>query len=171
MHPPGAGDRLAAGFATPPPAARPYTWWHWMNGNVSAEGAERDLRWMHSVGIGGVQLFEGALDTPRVIDPPLLWSTPGWRDAVKRSAITADALGLDFAIASSPGWSATGAPFVQPADAMKKLVWSEATVEGGRPVGRLAPPPSVAGPFQDVATGSPARPRWYADVAVLSTLR
>ena len=33
-----------------------------------------------------------------------------------------------------PGWSAAGGPWVEPADAMKKVVWSETVVEGGRPV-------------------------------------
>ena len=40
---------------------------------------------------------------------------------------------------------------------MKKVVWSETGVEGGRAVEqRLAPLPDVAGPYQDC-------PRWGAD--------
>ena len=164
-----ASDPLAMGFSSPPPPARPYVWWHWMNGNVSAAGVEADLRWMKSAGIGGVQLFEGSLATPRVIDPPLLWSTPGWAGAVKRSAEVAQSLGLELAIASSPGWSATGAPFVEPADAMKKLVWSQAQIDGGKPVGMLPRPPAVAGPFQDIANAHiEAGADWYRDTVVLA---
>ena len=45
------------------------------------------------------------------------------------------------------GWSAAGGPWVEPADAMKKVVWSETVVDGGRPVEQpLAPLPDVAGP-------------------------
>ncbi|PXA91249.1 glycoside hydrolase, partial [Nostoc sp. 3335mG] len=139
-----------------------------MNGNVSVEGAERDLRWMHTAGIGGVQLFEGALDTPRIIDPPALWGNPTWQSAIRRSATVAQSLGMDLAVASSPGWSATGAPFVQPADAMKKLVWSQGMAVGGKPVGRIAAPPTTPGPFQDVAAASSATRSWYADIAVLA---
>ena len=50
---------------------------------------------------------------------------------------------------------------------MKKLVWSETLVEGGRAfAGRLAPPPAVAGPFQDIPGGK-ASP-FYRDVATLA---
>ncbi|QQN74343.1 glycoside hydrolase [Croceicoccus sp. YJ47] len=160
---------LADGFADPPPAARPYTWWHWMNGNVSADGAEADLRWMHEAGMGGVQLFEGTLATPRVVDPPLIWSSPEWGGAVARSARVAQELGLELAIASSPGWSATGAPFVQASDAMKKLVWSQVEVPGETAVGLLPPPPDVAGPIQDISAAHPDQGHaLYKDVRVLA---
>lgn len=115
-------DPIVAGFVVPPQEARPRVWWHWLNGNITAEGAKRDLEWMSRAGIGGVQLFEGALDTPRVVERPLVWMTPEWRDALHESVRTAADLGLEMQIASSPGWSITGAPFVSPSDAMKKLV-------------------------------------------------
>jgi len=30
-------------FSSPPNSAKPHTWWHWMNGNVTREGITRDL--------------------------------------------------------------------------------------------------------------------------------
>ncbi len=33
---------LEESFRNPPPEARPHTWWHWMNGNVSKEGISAD---------------------------------------------------------------------------------------------------------------------------------
>src|SRR6185503_17824225 len=79
----------------------------------------------------------------------------------------------------SPGWSETGGPWVQPAQAMKKLVWSETRVEGGRPfTGSLPKPPSTTGPFQDIRGAGPLaallgqedqpRPEYYADSAVVA---
>jgi len=54
---------------------------------------------------------------------------------------------MDFIIASSPGWSETGGPWVAPADGMKKLVWSASTVAGGKPFhGKLIDFPRVTGP-------------------------
>jgi hypothetical protein len=44
-------------FITPPDSARPHTWWHWMNGNVTKEGITADLEAMAKVGIGGAQIF------------------------------------------------------------------------------------------------------------------
>ena len=45
----------------------------------------------------------------------------------------ADSLNLEMAIAGSPGWSESGGPWVKPEDGMKKIVWSETPVEGGKP--------------------------------------
>lgn len=162
-------DPIAAGFARPPSEARPKTWWHWLNGNITAEGAKRDLEWMHRAGVGGVQIFEGSLGTPRVVDRPLVWMRPEWRAAIREAVKTAAQLGIDVQIASSPGWSITGAPFVAPEDAMKKLVWSRTTLDGGAMIGSMLPlPPSVAGPFQDVARPVPGGAEHYRDIAVLA---
>lgn len=61
------GDRLEKGFLSPPASARPHTWFHWMNGNVTKEGITADLEAMQRVGIGGFQVFnplEGIPDGP-----------------------------------------------------------------------------------------------------------
>jgi hypothetical protein len=46
---------------------------------------------------------------------------------------------MEEAIAGSPGWSETGGPWVKPNEGMKKYVWSEIEVEGGKPFQRPAP--------------------------------
>src|SRR5665213_1561842 len=51
-------EELLRGFQDPPNGARPRVWWHWMNGNIAPEGIKLDLDWMHSVGLGGVTIFE-----------------------------------------------------------------------------------------------------------------
>src|SRR5436309_1865897 len=43
-------DELERGFADPPASARPHTWWHWINGNVTPEGITADLEAMQRVG-------------------------------------------------------------------------------------------------------------------------
>ena len=168
-------DPLADGFADPPASARPRVWWHWMDGNITRDGIAKDLDWMKRVGLGGVQTFDVALHTPQIVDHRLVYMSPEWQDAFRFAVSRADALGLEFAIASSPGWSETGGPWVTPADAMKKLVWATTRVVGGRPFdGPLAAPPVVTGPFQtieyhDVISGSGgALPTFYADIAVLA---
>ena len=172
-------DPLREGFVSPPDSARPRVWWHWMNGNVTKDGIEKDLTWLKSVGIGGVQNFDANLQTPQVVDQRLVYMQPAWRDAFRHAVTQADRLGLEFAIAASPGWSETGGPWVPPADGLKKVVWSEQVVEGGRRfAGRLAAPPQVSGPFQDLPLvdalaslqgGNHApSPRHYADIAVLA---
>ena len=171
----GQSESLMDGFTSPPDSARPRVWWHWMNGNVTQEGIESDLQWMKRVGIAGLQNFDGALDTPQVVAQRLIYMTPPWQDAFRYAVQRAEELGLEFGIASSPGWSETGGPWVEPKDGMKKLVWSEVRIQGGESFrGMLPAPPVVSGPFQDipildVMTGQelPA-PRFYRDVAVVA---
>lgn len=142
---------LEVQFQDPPQSARPRVWWHWMNGNISKDGIAKDLAWMKRVGIGGMQNFDAALMTPQIVDKRLVYMTPEWKDAFRFTAQEADRLGLELAIAASPGWSETGGPWVKPEDGMKKLVWSETTVAGGKKfTGKLAAPPAVTGPFQSL---------------------
>jgi hypothetical protein len=171
------GGSLRAGFATPPRSARPLVWWHWMNGNISKEGIRRDIEWMARAGIGGYQLFDAARTTPQIVPERVVYMSPAWRDAFGYASRLAAKHGLEQAIASSPGWSITGGPWVKPADGMKKYVWSETMIEGGQPfAGKLAQPPSSAGPFQGrpVPPGVlPAEvpqppPPFYVDTAVVA---
>ena len=143
-------DSLERGFQNPPDSAKPRVWWHWMNGNITKEGIQADLDWMKRVGIGGFQNFDAAFNTPQVVEKRLVYMTPEWQDAFKHTATLADQLGLEMAIAGSPGWRESGGPWVTPAQAMKKFVWSETRVEGGKPfTGGLPKPPAKAGPFSN----------------------
>jgi len=171
-----SGDALLRGFQNPPDRARPRVWWHWMSGNISKEGIKADLEWMKRVGIAGFQNFDAGLNTPQIVEKRLVFMTPEWKDAFKYAATLADQLGLEMAIAGSPGWSESGGPWVTPAQAMKKYVWSETRVEGGRPfTGALPKPPSTTGQYQNQAggrggmgaPGAPA-PEFYADSAVVA---
>ena len=173
-----SGDALERGFQNPPDSARPRVWWHWMNGNITKDGIRLDLEWMKRVGIGGFQNFDAALNTPQVVDKRLVYMTPEWKDAFNYAAMLADQLGLEMAIAGSPGWSESGGPWVPPAQAMKKFVWSEIRVEGGGPfTGVLPKPPSTTGPFQNIGGGrggfgggqaATPPPEFYADAAVIA---
>ncbi|HEV7691701.1 MAG TPA: glycosyl hydrolase [Hyphomonadaceae bacterium] len=164
-----AKDELSPeAFASPPDSAKPRVWWHWVNGNVSWDGARQDIEWMHRVGVGGIQAIDASLGGPQVMPERVGYMSPAWRDTFKKSVELAASYGMDVSISASPGFSLTGGPWVKPEQAMKKLVWSEITVEGGKRLAAPLPaPPSAAGPFQDVPATSPA-PVLYRDVAVLA---
>jgi hypothetical protein len=174
---PASPPALEDQFRDPPASARPRVWWHWMNGNISKDGIAKDLAWMQRIGIGGVQNFDVALDTPQIVDKRLVYMTPEWQEAFRFAAHEADRLGLELAIASSPGWSETGGPWVAPQDGIKKLVWSETELAGGkRFAGKLPSPPSVVGPYGTIPYSNPlekadertAPAPFYADVAVFA---
>jgi hypothetical protein len=89
------------------------------------------------------------------IETPLDFGSAEWLDAVRHAASEAQRLGLEMAIFSSPGWSETGGPWVTPAQGMKRLVWTETTVEGPRA-------------FNEILPQAPANLDFYADAAVVA---
>ncbi|MEO6081408.1 MAG: glycosyl hydrolase [Steroidobacteraceae bacterium] len=166
------GDPLASGFANPPNSARPRVWWHWMNGNITIDGIRKDIDWMSRVGIGGLQNFDAALQTPQIVPNRLAYMTPEWKNAFRFATEYAQDKGLELTIAASPGWSETGGPWVEPKDGMKKLVWSETEIAAAGAI-VLPAPPSTTGPFQDLPIAGPAAdtgkpPLYYRDVAVIA---
>jgi hypothetical protein len=163
-----AKDPLAQGFVTPPESAKPRTWWHWTNGNVTEDGITKDLQWMKRVGIGGFQLVDVASGNGQVVEPKINFGTEEWYHAVKHSAELAKQLDLEMSIFSCAGWSEAGGPWVTPQMAMKKLVWSETDVAGPVKYGeKLASPPSNEGSVRDSGAGGGGS-HFYADSAVVA---
>jgi hypothetical protein len=105
-------DSLAKGFVTPPDSAKPRTWWHWTNGNVTETGITKDLEWMHRVGIGGFQLVDVSAGNGQVVEPKIHFATPEWYHALLHSAQLAKQLDLEMSIFSCAGWSEAGGPWV-----------------------------------------------------------
>jgi len=164
---------LENGFLNPPESAKPRVWWHWMNGNITKEGIKADLEWMKRVGIGGFQNFDAKLKTPQIVQKRLVYMTPEWKDAFLYATKLADSLNLEMAIAGSPGWSESGGPWVTPAGAMKKFVWSEIQINGGQLFKDTVPKPiSATGNFKNIGVnrveGSEPVPEFYADAAVVA---
>ena len=172
---------LLQGFQQPPHEAKPRVWWHWMNGNVSWEGAKADMDWMKRVGIGGLQAFHGGGgpgEEAGYVENWLPYMSDGWKDAFSKTAAYADSLGLELATAGSPGWSETGGPWVTPEDGMKKMAYAVTYVEGGQPfTGVLNHPPTTTGVYQSSTGRSGHRrdgpgpefdPQLYEDQKVLA---
>ncbi|RYZ96212.1 MAG: glycoside hydrolase, partial [Sphingobacteriaceae bacterium] len=171
-------DTLYNNFIDPPQSAKPRVWWHWMNGNVTKDGIYKDLNWMKRAGIAGFQHFDAAMTTPQRVKERLVFMTPAWKDAFQYTTRLADSLKLEMAIAGSPGWSQSGGPWVPPKDGMKKIGWSETSVQGGKTINIVLPkPPGITGPFQNIPyvrieglenpTNQPT-PQYAQDVAVIA---
>lgn len=163
-------DALKSGFDTPPESAKPRTWWHWTNGNITQPGITKDMEWMRKVGIGGMMLADVSAGSGQTLEEKdkIHFFTPEWFAAVKHAANESKRLGLEMSIFNSAGWSLAGGPWVTPEQSMKRLVWSETTISGGKAFsGQLPAPPSKAGPFRDWVT-APNPEEFYRDVAVLA---
>ena len=117
----------ASDFLNPPDSARPWVYWMFMDGNISREGMTADLESMKRVGIGGVIFMEVNIGMPR---GPVEFMSPKWQELFAYAVHEADRLGLQFAVATGPGWCGTGGPWVKPEQSMQHLVASETTVHG-----------------------------------------
>ena len=122
-------DALDAGFAAPPPVARPLVWWHWINGNVTKHGIEADLTDMKHVGIAGVQMFDASIYMP---PGPVRYGTDHWHEHVQHAIATADKLGLEFHLMNTPGWSASGVVASEGAVASRAASTNEGSRRGRR---------------------------------------
>jgi hypothetical protein len=153
----GQGISLERGFDRPPPEARLRAYWWWLNGNVSAAAITRDLEAMAEQGFGGALICDagGAEQdgNDRVLHGPTFFS-PEWRALYRHALSEADRLGLEMSLNIQSGWN-LGGPMVPAEDAPKKLVWSEASVQGPQSLARLLERPNHA-------------PAFYRDVAVLA---
>ena len=139
---------LEKGFASPPETAKPMTWWHWMNGNVTREGITADLEAMKRIGLSGAQIFNVAQGEPT---GPVKILSPEWRALTTHAIREANRLGLKLAIHNCPGWSESGGPWVTPEQSMQNAVFSETYIEGGkRYSGTLPRPAAVQGFYRDI---------------------
>ena len=74
---------LEEGFRNPPNSAKPHTWYHMMNGNVTKEGITCDFEALARAGVGGVQMFDAGCNIP---PGPLDFNSPEWFDMFKHAA-------------------------------------------------------------------------------------
>ncbi|MCK5795423.1 MAG: hypothetical protein KAH12_11990 [Anaerolineales bacterium] len=148
---------LEESFISPPESAKPWTWWHWIDGNITREGITHDLEAMSRAGLGGALIFNVKLGLP---DGPVRFMTDEWLDMLDHTAAECDRLGLKLGIHNCDGWSQAGGPWVTPELSMKQLTWSREEVRGpSRFSGRLPRPPVPA---------SPLVKDYYRDIAVLA---
>ena len=171
LTPPDGGDKLIRDFQEPSKAARPYVWWHWMDGEVSLDGIRKDLEWMDAVGIAGFHQFDaGGVNMPKAAPFKRPYLSDSWKEAYRYAVRLADSLGMEMTVASAPGWSCTGGPWVTPEDAMKKIEWRVVEVPGGALEMKLPDLTKVTGPYQDIPLRheSLPAPSYGYDIAVIA---
>ena len=139
-------------FMSPPREARPHTWYHLMNGNVTKAGITRDFEALAKIGIGGVQMFDAGCAIP---PGDLKFNSQEWFDMFRHAAAEARRLGLEICIPNCSGWSSSGGPWNPPANAMKVLCWREISIRGAQRFAGVLPRDTEDNGF-------------YADIAVVA---
>ena len=144
----GAEDRLALDFQKPPPAARPWVYWFWLNGNITSNGITADLEAMKRVGIGGGLIME--VDQGAPVGPADFMSQR-WRDLFKHVDSEARRLGLEVNMNNDAGWNGSGGPWITPEQSMQQVVWTETNLTGPQHFAdKLAQPEATAGFYRDI---------------------
>jgi hypothetical protein len=174
-------DPLEEGFNNPPDSAKPQTWWHWMNGNITKTGITADLEAMKQIGLGGATIVNVDEGIPH---GPVQFNSPEWEDDFKFAVQEANRLGLNLCLENCAGWSSSGEPWMTVTNAMQKITTSEVQVRGPAEFNDLLPqPPTKLDYYRDIAvlafpapTGKVARisdfdaKAGYKDSAVLSSV-
>jgi hypothetical protein len=133
----GEGE-LETAFRNLTASARPKTWWHWMNGNITRDGITRDLEALHRAGVGGFQIFQVGTGIPK---GPVNYGSDEWLGLLQHAAAEAERLGLEYDMMNCPGWSSSGGPWITPELSMQQLTWSETRITGGKQVDVHLPEP------------------------------
>ncbi|HEX3624126.1 MAG TPA: glycosyl hydrolase [Verrucomicrobiae bacterium] len=142
-------DPLEDGFNHPPDSARPQTWWHWMNGNITKTGITADLEAMKQIGVGGATIVNVDEGIPHGL---VQFNSPEWFDDFKFAVQEANRLGLNLCLENCAGWSSSGGPWMTVTNAMQKVTTSEVQVEGPVEFNRALPQPAtVLDYYRDIA--------------------
>src|ERR1035438_5602525 len=133
-------DPLETGFLNPPDSAKPQTWWHWMNGNITKAGITADLEAMKGIGLGGATIVNVDYGIP---PGPIKFMSPEWREDFKFAVQEANRLGLELCVENCAGWSSSGGPWNTVTNAMQRLTSSETRAQGPAAFNAVLPPPPV----------------------------
>ena len=92
------------------------------------------------------------------------FGSASWREMFKFVCREAARLGLEVNMNNDAGWCGSGGPWIKPEQSMQKLVWTEATAQGGKPVElQLGQPKAVRNYYEDIAVlafPTPRGPAW-----------
>lgn len=161
-----AEPSLEEGFRSPPPAARPHTYWLWLNGYVHQPTANAELQAMKDLGLSGVLLFEmGARGDKATMPPPgPAFLSTEWVKQLRESTQQAKALGLQVDLSVISSWD-LGGPWIEPKHASMALYSTETSFAGGKAVDVTLPFPL---PEKAAPQGPDGKPAFWTDVAVLA---
>ena len=145
-------QELKAGFVNPPAESRLRCYWWWLNSMATKESITRDLEEMKDKGYGGASLVDAGSSNYQVAAKtaagPVFMSSE-WMELYKHAVKEADRIGIELSVNVQSGWN-PGAPSITPEMAMKKIVWSEVDVIGGKTISIELPQPAMKLMYEDV---------------------
>ncbi|HOI48183.1 MAG TPA: glycosyl hydrolase [Prolixibacteraceae bacterium] len=147
-----SNSELKAAFANPPDEARLRCYWWWLNSMATQESITRDLEEMKDKGYGGASVVDAGSSNYQVARKTVagpVFMSPEWMELYKHAVKEAERLGIELSVNVQSGWN-PGAPSITPEFAMKKVVWSEVDVTGGKLIRTELPQPEKKFMYADV---------------------
>lgn len=136
-------------FTNPSEDNKPWTYWYWINNQISKEGITKDLESMSKLGIGtaligNIYLDELERDSSEIRDMQIKTVDmlgEDWLELTKHAIMEGGRLGVDIGLFNSPGWSQSGGPWNRPENSMRFLKTINTSVSGeGKKEVRLKQP-------------------------------
>ena len=128
--------QLKGGFLNPPDESGLRCYWWWLNSMATKESITRDLEEMKAKGYGGASIVDAGSsnyqNAAKTQAGPVFMS-PEWMELYKHAVKESDRVGIELSVNVQSGWN-PGAPSITPEFAMKKIVWSEVDVTGGKQI-------------------------------------
>lgn len=145
-------SQLEDGFANPPSESRLRCYWWWLNSMATKESITRDLEEMKAKGYGGASLVDAGSSNYQVARKtkagPVFMSTE-WMELYKHAVKEADRVGIELSVNLGSGWN-PGGPSITPEFALKKIVWTEVNVTGGKTISLELQEPKKNLYYQDI---------------------
>jgi len=113
------------GFRNPSESMKPWCYWYWLDGEVTADGITKDLEMMAKVGIKRAligNVFGGG---------PVKMLSKKWRELTLHAMNEAARVGVELMMFNGPGWSQSGGPWIKMEQSMRRIIWNEITAKGG----------------------------------------
>ena len=143
---------LSSDFKTTPNYARLRCYWWWLNSMATKESITRDMEQMKLNGYGGASIIDAGSSNYSVAHKtaagPVFMSAE-WMELYKHAVKEAQRLGLELSVNVQSGWN-PGGPTITPELALKKLVYAEVKVTGGKTIAIKLPQPDSLLMYQDV---------------------
>ena len=145
-------SQLVKEFANPPAESRLRCYWWWLNSMATKESITRDLEEMKDKSYGGASIFDAGSSNYQVARKTAagpVFMSPEWMELYKHAVREADRIGIELSVNVQSGWN-PGAPSITPEFAMKKIVWSEINVTGGKTINMELPQPEQKLFYKDI---------------------
>jgi hypothetical protein len=143
---------IQKGFVTPPAEARLRCYWWWLNSMATTASITRDLEQMKAKGYGGASIVDAGSSNYTVAHKTKagpVFMSPEWMELYKHAVKEAQRLGIELSVNVQSGWN-PGGPTITPELALKKIVFSEVNVQGGKRIQVTLPQPAMKLAYEDI---------------------